>query len=88
MRLDRRLILALDLVDPGAAISVAKAVHREVDAIKVGWALFLSGGPDMFRDLARLGYLLADLRTAEIPNTTRLIVDQVVKMGASGIITQ
>ncbi|TLZ80437.1 MAG: orotidine-5'-phosphate decarboxylase, partial [Methanobacteriota archaeon] len=88
MRLDRRLILALDLVDPGAAISVAKAVHREVDAIKVGWALFLSGGRDVFRDLARLGYLLADLRTAEIPNTTRLIVDQVVKMGASGIITQ
>src|SRR5207245_2358212 len=46
------------------------------------------GGRDMFRDVARLGYLLADLRTAEIPNTTRLIVEQVVKMGASGIITQ
>src|SRR5207245_1890972 len=36
MRLDRRLILALDLVDPGAAVSVAKAVHRELAAIKAG----------------------------------------------------
>ena len=88
MRLEHRLILALDVVEPEAAMSVAKAVRGEVDAIKVGWALFLSGGRDIFRDLARLGYLLADLRTAEIPNTTRLIVEQVAQMGASGIITQ
>jgi orotidine-5'-phosphate decarboxylase len=88
MRLEHRLILALDVVEPEAAMSVAKAVHGEVDAIKVGWALFLSGGRGIFRDLARLGYLLADLRTAEIPNTTRLIVEQVAQMGASGIITQ
>src|SRR5256712_3621103 len=70
MRLDRRLILAPDLVDPGAAISVAKAGHREGDAIKVGGALFLSGGRGGFRDLAQLRYLLADLRTAAIPNPT------------------
>jgi len=88
MRLEHRLILALDVVEPEAAMSVAKAVRGEVDAIKVGWALFLSGGRDIFRDLARFGYLLADLRTAEIPNTTRLIVEQVAQMGASGIITQ
>ena len=88
MRLDRRLILALDVVDPGRAMSVANAVRGEVDAIKVGWALFISGGRSVLRDLAKFGYLLADLRTAEIPNTTRLIVDQVAKMGASGIITQ
>src|SRR3989442_9820117 len=82
MRLDRRLILALDLVDPGAAISVAKAVHREVDAIKVGWALFLSGGRDVFPDLAQLGYLLPDLRTAGIPNNTRHIVQPGTDIGA------
>src|SRR5256712_9448809 len=85
--LDRRLSLARDLVDPRAALSVAKAVDGEVDAIKVGWALFLSGGREVFRALARLGYLLADLRTAEIPDTTRLMGHQVAKMGPSGIIT-
>ena len=88
MRLERRLILALDVTDPDRARSIAKSVAGEVDAIKVGWALFLSGGRDVLKDIARLGYLLADLRTAEIPNVTRLIVEQVVAMGASGIITQ
>ncbi len=88
MRLDHRLILALDVTDPDRARSIARAVAKEVDAIKVGWALFLSGGRDVLRDIARLGYLLADLRTAEIPSVTRLIVEPVVAMGASGIVTQ
>src|SRR5438445_446055 len=85
MRLDRRLILAPDLVDPGAAISVAKAVHRGVDAIKVGWALFLSGERGVFRDLARLGYLLPDLRTAAIPPTPRLILGRAIYEAAEPV---
>ncbi len=88
MRLDHRLIVALDVTDPDQARSIARDVAKEVDAIKVGWALFLSGGRDVLKDIARLGYLLADLRTAEIPSVTRLIVEPVVAMGASGIITQ
>lgn len=88
MRLEHRLILALDVTDPGKARSIARAVKSEVDAIKVGWALLLAGGRELIRELAGLGYLLADFRTAEIPNTTRLIVEQVVALGASGIITQ
>lgn len=88
MRLRTRTILALDVTDPNRARSVARAVAGDVDATKVGWALFLSGGRDLFKELAGLGYLLADLRTAEIPNTTRLIVEQVRALGASGIITQ
>ena len=88
MRLDRRLILALDVTDPAKSRSLAKALRAEVDAIKVGWALFLSGGRELIRELAGFGYLLCDLRTAEIPTTTRLIVEQVVALGAGGIITQ
>jgi len=88
MRLDRRVILALDVTDPSRARSIARAVKSDVDAIKVGWALLLSGGEDLIRELAALGYLLADMRTAEIPSTTRLIVEQVAALGASGIITQ
>jgi len=88
MRLDHRVILALDVTDPSRARTIAGAVKSDVDAIKAGWALFLAGGADLIRELAGLGYLLADMRTAEIPNTTRLIVEQVAALGASGIITQ
>ena len=88
MRLDHRVMLALDVTDPSRARTIAGAVKSDVDAIKAGWALFLAGGADLIRELAGLGYLLADMRTAEIPNTTRLIVEQVAALGASGIITQ
>ena len=88
MRLDHRVILALDVTDPSRARTIAGAVKSDVDAIKAGWALFLAGGADLIRELVGLGYLLADMRTAEIPNTTRLIVEQVAALGASGIITQ
>ncbi len=88
MRLENRLILALDMTDPKRAVELAGSVGPHVDAVKAGWALFLSGGADLMRELAGLGYLLADMRTAEIPNTTRLIVEQVAALGASGIITQ
>src|SRR5437879_1822797 len=84
----RRRMLPVDVTAPGRPRWIAKSVAGEVDAIKVGWALSLSGGRDVLKDIARLGYLLAALRTAEIPNVTRLIVEQVVAMGASGIITQ
>lgn len=88
MEIRTRLILALDVVDPRAAVSLARTVGAEVDAIKVGWALYLAGGPVVFREIAQQGYLLADLRTAEIPNTTRLIVSQFAGLGVNGIITQ
>jgi orotidine-5'-phosphate decarboxylase len=88
MRLEHRVILALDVTDPAKARTMARAVKSDVDAIKVGWALFLAGGRELIRELAGLGYLLADFRTAEIPNTTRLIVEQVGALGAFGIITQ
>lgn len=88
MRPEHHVILALDEVDPIRARRIAAAVRPHVDAVKVGWAGFLAGGPALLSDLARDGYLLGDFRTAEIPNTTRLIVEQVMRMGVSGIITQ
>ena len=88
MRLRHRTILALDVTDPDRARSVARAVAGDVDAIKIGWALLLSGGRDLIKEVASLGYFLCDFRTSEIPNTTRLIVEQVAALGASGVITQ
>ncbi len=88
MRLRHRLIVALDELQPDRARAIAAAVRPHVDAVKIGWALFLASGRELLSDLARDGYVLGDFRTAEIPNTTRLIVEQVVRLGVSGIITQ
>ena len=86
MRLDHRLILALDMTDPKRALELAGSVRSHVDAVKVGWPLVLAGGLDVLRTLAKSCYVLCDFKIADIPNTNRLIVEQTVDAGASGII--
>ena len=86
MRLDRRLILALDVTDAARARAIAKAVAGDVDAIKVNWPLALSGGLGIIRELSRDGYVLCDFKIADIPNTSRVIVELATAAGASGVI--
>jgi orotidine-5'-phosphate decarboxylase len=86
MRIRHGLIAALDVPDLARARRVADAVRDHVDALKVGWPLVLGSGPTAVRDLATFGYVLADYKIADIPNTNRLIVEQAVGSGASGVI--
>lgn len=86
MRLDHRLILALDVTDVDRARTIASAVRAHVDAVKVNWPLILAGGLEIVRELSRSGYVLCDLKVADIPNTNRLIVEQVRNAGASGVV--
>lgn len=86
MNLRHRLIVALDLPDAGRAGALAHAVRETVDALKVSWPLVLAGGPGIIRQLADLAYVLCDFKVADIPNTNRLIVEQAVRSGASGVI--
>src|SRR5437879_2537397 len=66
--------------------SVPQAVEGHVDGIKVTWPLVLSAGISIVRELADLGYVLCDFKIADIPNTSRLIVEQAVRARASGVI--
>jgi orotidine-5'-phosphate decarboxylase len=86
MRPRHRLIVALDLTDGDRARAVAKAVRGSVDAIKMNWPLVLAGGLGLVRELSTEGYVLADFKVADIPNTSRLIVEEAVRGGASGVI--
>ncbi len=86
MRMDSRLILALDETNGDAAIEVAKQVGDIVDAIKINWPLVLSEGPEMITRLSRLTDVICDFKVADIPNTVRLIVENAVSRGASAVI--
>jgi len=86
MRLRHRQLLALDVPDVKRARSVAQAVQGHVDGIKVNWPLVLSAGVGIVREFADLGYVLCDFKIADIPNTSRLIVEQAVRARASGVI--
>src|SRR5512136_2210769 len=86
MRVNHRLIAALDMTDAKRAVAVAEAVQEHVDAVKVSWPLIMGAGMGIVRQLSEANYVLADLKVADIPNTNRLIVEQAKKAGASGII--
>jgi orotidine-5'-phosphate decarboxylase len=86
MKRQHGVILALDETDPEKVRSVASAVAPYVDAIKINWPLILSAGPAAITDLSALRPVICDFKLADIPNTNRLITEQAIRRGASGII--
>ena len=88
MKLNSRLILALDVTEKKKALAVAKDVSGIVDAVKVNYPIVLGCGMEIVSKLARHNDVICDFKVADVPNTNRLIVEQVVKAGASGVICQ
>jgi orotidine-5'-phosphate decarboxylase len=86
MKCDTRLILALDETDGAKAMRIADDVADLVDAIKINWPLVLSTSPKTITELSKRAPVICDFKVADIPNTNRLIVEQAVALGASGVI--
>ncbi len=81
------LILALDVLDRHRATRTAEECAPFIDAVKVGYPLVLSAGLEIVRDLAGTGLpLIADFKVADIPNTNRLICEQVFSAGFDAVI--
>lgn len=81
------LILALDPTTRAEAFRITAAVAPHIDAIKVGYPLILAEGLSIAKELKSFGLpLIADFKVADIPNTNRLITEQVFAAGFSGII--
>ena len=83
---DTRLILALDVTDRQQALKIAQSVKGHVDAIKIGYPLVLATGKDIISEIAEMVPVIADFKVADIPNTDRLICEQVFRAGANALI--
>jgi orotidine-5'-phosphate decarboxylase len=86
MRSRTRLILALDETREDKALSVVEQVRDYADAIKINWPLVLSTSPGIITRISKLSDVICDFKVADIPNTNRLIVQQAVALGASGVV--
>lgn len=81
------LILALDVTEKKQALAIAHACAPHIDAIKLGYPLILSCGLAVAGELEAFDLpLIADFKVADIPNTNRLIAEQVFDAGFSSII--
>ncbi len=78
--------MALDLVERERAMDVVKKTSKHLGAIKVNYPLVLSQGMGIVEELSEHVPVICDFKVADIPNTNRLIVEQAVEHGASGII--
>ena len=68
-----RLIVALDFTAPAPALRMARRLRGVVSTVKVGSALFTASGPQIIRQLRRLGFrIMLDLKFFDIPNTVAL----------------
>lgn len=65
---------------------IADLLKDGLDCVKVGYPLILASGLDVVRRLSKMTPVIADLKVADIPNTNRLICEQVLAAGAFGII--
>ena len=81
------LILALDITEKKHALAIAHECAPYIDAIKLGYPLILPCGLSIAHDLEIEDLpLIADFKVADIPNTNRLIAEQVFDAGFSSII--
>lgn len=81
------LILALDTMERKQAKKIARDCAPHIDAIKLGYPLILSCGLGFAAELEDLDLpLIADFKVADIPNTNRLIAEQVFDAGFSSVI--
>ncbi|NMB77866.1 MAG: orotidine-5'-phosphate decarboxylase [Methanomicrobiales archaeon] len=72
------LILALDATEKKQALKIVKAAAPHLDAIKLGYPLILSCGLEIAEEFEKFDLpLIADFKVADIPNTNRLIAEQV-----------
>ncbi|MCD6370866.1 MAG: orotidine-5'-phosphate decarboxylase [Thermoplasmata archaeon] len=81
-----RIILALDVTEREKGIKLAQKVAPYLHAIKVGWPLILSSSMGIVKKLSKIKPVICDFKVADIPNTTKLIVEQAKRYGAAGII--
>lgn len=78
-----RLLVALDLDDADAAVSLAEALRAEVGGFKIGMRLFFQAGPPVVRRIAGLRRLVfLDLKLHDIPETVAQAVRALVGLGA------
>jgi len=84
MRVQERIIVALDVPSADAAMQLAQKLHGHVGVFKVGSEVFTAEGPALARELVAAGeQVFLDLKFHNIPNTVGAAARQAAGLGVS-----
>ncbi len=86
MRIENRIVLALDDLDGDRAVELARRISHGLDAVKVGYPLVLTEGIGVVSRLAEVAPVICDFKVADIPAVSAMIVRRAVAAGATGVI--
>src|SRR5690349_2599311 len=79
-----KIIIALDVSSAKKALDLVKQLHDMAGMFKVGGQLFMSGGPDIVREIIRnRGKVFLDLKFHDIPNTVMHAAVEAADLGVS-----
>jgi orotidine-5'-phosphate decarboxylase len=79
---NRMVIVALDYPSPELALHFVDKIQSDSCALKVGFELFLSGGPHFVEKLVAKGFkVFLDLKFHDIPNTVAQACSAASKLG-------
>lgn len=79
---DRTVIVALDFPSPEQALHFTANLSPEQCAVKVGFELFVAGGPQLIERLIGNGYrVFLDLKFHDIPNTVAQACKAAAELG-------
>ncbi|MFK7795704.1 MAG: orotidine-5'-phosphate decarboxylase [Gammaproteobacteria bacterium] len=79
---DRLVIVALDYPSPELALQFVDKIQSNSCALKVGFELFLSGGPQFVEKLVAKGFkVFLDLKFHDIPNTVAQACSAASRLG-------
>ena len=79
---DRTVIIALDFPDPKQALQFVDQLSPQQCAVKVGFELFVVGGPILVEQLVDRGFrVFLDLKFHDIPNTVASVCAAATRLG-------
>jgi orotidine-5'-phosphate decarboxylase len=84
MNHSNRLIVALDVDQPGRALELHQELRDCVGTFKIGMQLFTAAGPDIVRRIVSSGSrVFLDLKFHDIPNTVSMAAVEATRLGVS-----
>ena len=79
---DRTVIVALDFPDSKPALQFVDQLSPQQCAVKVGFELFVAGGPQLVEQIITRGFrVFLDLKFHDIPNTVASVCAAATKLG-------